>query len=71
MARWRLTDKHDLNIPRTEWEYKEIGQTGKQKRIGRPVPTYLDPNDPADFTHPWQVFTLAGVNPLTVMDSNA
>lgn len=47
MARWRLTGKHYLNIPGTEWEYKEQDlQTQEEVRHRMPVPRFLDPDDP-------------------------
>lgn len=53
MARWRLTQKHYLNVPGTEWEYKEISQsTGRQVRKVFKVPQYLDPDDPTDCNYP-------------------
>lgn len=51
MARWRLTAAHYLNVEGTEWEYKETSQlTGKSVRKVYPVPTYLDPDNPGDWT---------------------
>ena len=42
MARWRLTQAHYLNVPGTEWEYKETDRTsGKQGRKVFAVPLYL------------------------------
>src|SRR5215470_2091209 len=50
MARWALKDKHYLNVPGTEWEYKETDRdTGRQRRMVLPVPLYLDPKDNADW----------------------
>ena len=52
MARWRLAAKHYLNIPGTEWEYKEIDRTtGRPKNVKFPVPTLLDPDDPSNWNH--------------------
>jgi hypothetical protein len=52
MARWALTNKHYLNVPGTEWEHKELDMfTGKQARKVYPVPRFLNPEDPADWTH--------------------
>lgn len=49
MARWRLMNPHYLNVPGTEWEYKETDQnTGRQARRIFHVPLFLDPNQPAD-----------------------
>jgi hypothetical protein len=43
MARWRLRSPHYLNVPGTEWEYKETDQTtGKQGRKIFAVPAFLD-----------------------------
>src|SRR5262245_50428965 len=51
MARWRLTAKHYLRVPGTEWDYKEQSQeTGKQVRKVFEVPMYLDPDSPGDWT---------------------
>lgn len=58
MARWRLTDKHYLNIAerdgqKIEWEYKETSTvTGRQVRKTFTVPLYLDPNQPDDQNYP-------------------
>ncbi len=48
MARWRLTQKHYLNVPGTEFEYRETTHYGKQVRKNFPVPLYLDPENPGD-----------------------
>lgn len=48
MARWRLTQKHYLNVPGTEFEHKETTHYGKQVKKSFPVPLYLDPDDPGD-----------------------
>lgn len=45
MARWRLTEKHYLNVKGVEWEQIETLETGKQVRHRYPVPLYLDPKD--------------------------
>lgn len=51
MARWRLTAKHYLPVPGTEWEQKETDRdTGRTLRKVYPVPRYIDPDDPADWT---------------------
>lgn len=56
MARWRLINAHYLNVPGTEWEYKEIDQTtGRQGRKVFTVPLYMDPRDPADHNYPGQI----------------
>lgn len=47
MARWKLTTPHYLNVPGTEWEYKETDRsTGKQGRKVFEVPLLLHPDDP-------------------------
>ena len=48
MARWRLTQKHYLNVPGTEFEYRETTHYGKQIKKNFPVPMYLDPENPGD-----------------------
>ena len=48
MARWRLTQKHYLNVPGTEFEYRETTHYGKQVKRNFPVPMYLDPENPGD-----------------------
>jgi hypothetical protein len=47
MARFRLSDKHYLNIEGSEWEEKQELQTN--------VPMYLDPKDPADHNYDGQI----------------
>lgn len=52
MARWRLDTPHYLNVPGTEWEYKENDRaTGKVKRMVVAVPLFLDPKDPGDWNY--------------------
>ncbi len=46
MAQWRLRTAHYLNVPGTEWEYKETTREGRQHRMVMKVPTLLDPKDP-------------------------
>lgn len=47
MAKWRLTAAHYLNVPGTEYEYKETDRTsGKQLKQVYQVPLLLDPKDP-------------------------
>lgn len=55
MARWRLMQPHYLNVPGTEWEYKETTSTGKQGRKMFQVPTYLNPNDGSDHNYPGEI----------------
>lgn len=46
MARWKLMGKHYLNIPGTEWEYKEQDlQSQEEVRHRMAVPRFLDPED--------------------------
>jgi hypothetical protein len=60
MARFRLSDKHYLNIEGSEWEEKQELQTkvrGRNrlhKNIFN-VPMYLDPKDPADHNYDGQI----------------
>jgi hypothetical protein len=50
MARWRLTQPHYLQVPGTEWEYKETDrETQRQVRKVFEVPLYLNPNEQADW----------------------
>ncbi len=52
MSRWRLAAPHYINVPGTEWEYKEVDRSsGKQKRVVFPVPLHLDPDQPGDWNH--------------------
>ncbi len=52
MARWKLTAKHYLNVPGTEWEYSQNNRTtGKPMKVRFPVPTLLDPEDPNDWNY--------------------
>ncbi len=56
MARWRLINAHYLNVPGTEWEYKEVDRTtGKQGRKVYPVPMLMNPNDTADCNYPGEI----------------
>lgn len=56
MARWRLTAKHYLNVPGTEWEYVEISRdSGKQARVRHQVCMFLDPDSPADQNYPGEI----------------
>src|SRR5262245_3142990 len=63
MARWRLLEPHYLNVPGTEWEYKESDrETGRQARRIYPVPLYLDPKyhqDINDRENEWVVVSHA------------
>lgn len=61
MARWRLTQPHYLNVPGTEWEYKEVDRTtGKQGRKVYPVPLLLSPNEPSDQNYPGEIIVAQG-----------
>jgi hypothetical protein len=52
MARWRLIAPHYLQVPGTEWEYKEVDRkTGRPKTQKFAVPLLLDPSQPQDWTH--------------------
>lgn len=52
MARWRLVASHYLNVPGSEWEYKEVDRsTGRQKRTTFPVPQHLNPDEPSDWNY--------------------
>lgn len=52
MARWRLAAPHYLNVEGCVWEYKEVDRTsGRQKTTKFPVPTHLDPDQPADWNY--------------------
>lgn len=56
MARWRLTAAHYLNVPGTEYEYKETDRnTGKQARKVFLVPALLNPDDPSDCNYPGEI----------------
>lgn len=49
MARWKLKQRHYLNVPGNEWQYIENDRvTGRPKRVNFSVPRYLDPSDYAD-----------------------
>lgn len=61
MARWRLLNAHYLNVPGTEWEYKETDRTsGKQGRKVFSVPAFLDPRDGADCNYPGEIIVSDG-----------
>lgn len=52
MARWRLAAPHYLNVPGSEWEYKETDRTtGRPKRTLFPVPQLLNPEVPQDWNY--------------------
>lgn len=54
MARWKLVTPHYLNSPGVVWEYNEVDRkTGRQVRHTFPVPRYIDPRDPLDWTVRW------------------
>ncbi len=53
MARWKLRCPHYLNVPGTEYDYKETSElTGKSKRVIFEVPCLLNTNDQSDFNYP-------------------
>ncbi len=53
MARWKLRNPHYLNVPGTEYDYKETSElTGKSKRVIFEVPILLNTNDQSDFNYP-------------------
>jgi hypothetical protein len=55
---------HYLNVPGTEWEYKEVDQqTGRQVRKIYEVPVLLDPKDPANFNYPGEIIVCDGNSP--------
>lgn len=54
--RWRLQEPHYLNVPGTEYDYKEMNQTTrKQVRKVFPVPLLLDPKEPTDWNYPDEI----------------
>lgn len=48
MARWRLTQKHYLNVPGTVFEYKETTHYGRQVKKDFPCGLFLDPESLVD-----------------------
>jgi hypothetical protein len=60
MARFRLTDKHYINILGCDWEEKQELQTkvrGRNRlhKRSHAVPMYLDPKDMADHNYPGEI----------------
>lgn len=56
MARWRLTGKHYLKVPGTEWEREEVNvQTQKPMRKRYPVGLFLNPDDVSDCNYPGEI----------------
>lgn len=52
MARWKLTEPHYLNVPGTKWELSQNDRTtGRPVRKVFPVPLFLHPDSPDDWTH--------------------
>lgn len=46
MARWKLTEKHYLNVPGTKWEFMSTDRnTGRPVKKVFSVPLYIDPED--------------------------
>lgn len=51
MARWKLTEKHYLNVPGTRWEFQTVDRmTGRPQRKVYEVPLFLDPENEQDWT---------------------
>lgn len=50
MARWKLKDKHYINLVQSSiWERREVSrESGKEGITRLKVPTYLDPDNPGD-----------------------
>lgn len=70
MARWKLTAGHYLNITdrpggkiTTEWEYREITNTGRSVRKIFKVPMYLNPDIEDDCNYPGECVVSDGNNP--------
>jgi hypothetical protein len=60
MARFRLLEKHYLNIEGSEWEEKQelLGKVRGKNRLHRrrfDVPMYFDPKDQSDHNYPDQI----------------
>ena len=55
MARWRLTQKHYLMVPGTQYEYREANNAGRQIRKVFDVPLFLDPDYPPDHNYPGEI----------------
>jgi hypothetical protein len=60
MARWRLTAKHYIHVIRggekSQWVREETNRdTGRVARTTYLVPTYLDPDAPADQNYPGEI----------------
>lgn len=69
MARWRIMGKHYLNVPGTEYEYRETNETtGKQARKVFPVPLYLDPANPGDRNYPDEIIVAHAASKLFPKD---
>lgn len=61
MARWRLRNPHYLNVPGTEYDYKETSEaTGKSKRVIFEVPMLLNTNDQSDYNYPGEIIVAHG-----------
>lgn len=63
-ARWRLTQKHYLNVPGTEYEYRETSSAGKAIRKRFEVPQFLDPEAPSDQNYPGEIIVAQGSDAL-------
>lgn len=52
MARWKLLTAHYLQVPGSQWEYKEVDRTtGRPKRVTFDVPQLLDPTISSDWNY--------------------
>lgn len=64
-ARYRLKDKHYINVPGTEWEQRELNTTTKkQVRKVYEVPAYLDPDAQSDWNYPGVIIVASEVNEM-------
>lgn len=61
--RWLLLGPHYLNVPGTQWEYKETTASGEQARILIDVPKLLDPKEPRQWNDPEGIVVAHGVSP--------
>jgi hypothetical protein len=68
MARFRLKDKHYLNVEGSEYDHYEETETrvrGRRRRSKKTfeVPMYLDPTDPADHNYDNQIIVSTREDP--------
>lgn len=71
MARWKLTAPHYLNVPGTEWEYKESDrETGRSVRKVYHIPLHLNPDLSSDWNYRDQeaIIVSSRVDPLCPRD---